>query len=160
MQLVERKLGDLSQLRSRVYGVFDRDMDTHIQVIAFSGSYGVGSGGNGDAAYMRSVVAAAVAAWNSIALVLDLRELEYSWGNALLSVIQAAEQLHHGDTDDPPFPVKIVASDKCRDGLLSLLGGSAETARGWLFAAIEPAVVAAREAARIYLDETGQTTLR
>jgi hypothetical protein len=158
MQLVERKLTDLSQLRSRIYGVLDREHDTDVQVVAFEGSYGVGSRGNPDAAFMRAVVAQAAEAWNSIALVLDLRELEYSWGNSLLGVIQAAEQLHGGE-DHSPFPVKLVVSDKCRDGLLSLLGTTADAARGTVFGSLEAAIVAAREDGRLYLDQTGQTSL-
>jgi hypothetical protein len=158
VELIERRLSDLSKLKSRVHGVVDGQLDTHVQVISFEGEYGVGSRGNSDAAYMRAVVMSAAAAWDCIALVLDLRELEYSWGNALLSVIQAAEELGHGDAD-PPFPVKIVASDRCRAGLLSLLGASEESSQGWLFHSIDDAIRAARADARVYLDETGETTL-
>jgi hypothetical protein len=158
VDLLERRLRDLSNLRSRVLGVIDGEHDTHVQVVEFAGEYGVGSRGNSDAAYMRAIVMAATAAWDSIALVLDLRELDYSWGYALLSVIQAAEQLHHSDTD-PPFPVKIVASDRCRAALLTLLGTTEDDARTWLFDSIDEAIVAARADARVYLEETGEIAL-
>lgn len=159
MQLVERQLSALSQLESRVYGVYDGDLDTHVQVVAFSGEYGVGSAGNPDAAYMRAVVTSAAAAWDSVGVVLDLRELEYSWGNALMSVVQAAEYLHQSD-DDNPFPVRIVVSDKCRDGLVSLFEDMGDEESGWLHDTIDEAVAAVREAAREYLEEpTGETMI-
>lgn len=156
MDLVERQLSELSQLESRVYGVFDRDLDTHVQVIAFAGEYGVGSAGNPDAAYMRAVVTSAAAAWDSVGLVLDLRELEYSWGNALMSVVQAAEHLHDGD-DDHPFPVRFVVSNKCRDGLSTLFDDMGEEESGWMHDTMDEAVAAVRDAAREYLEEpTGE----
>ena len=152
MRLVERNLRELSQLEHEVSGVLDDGEDTHVLVVAFRGEYKVGSGGNADAAYMRAIVASASEAWDCLALILDLRELEYSWGGALLGVIQAAEQLHHGE-DDPPFPVKIVASDSCGAGILSLFGATEAESSSWLFRTLEEAVASAREAIRPYLDE-------
>lgn len=88
MQLVERHLEDLSAIRCRIYTCeFRTEHDQTVLVLAFSGKYGIGSEGNGDAAYMIGVRRAAIAAWEGDALVYDLRELSYEWGNAILDLI-------------------------------------------------------------------------
>jgi hypothetical protein len=159
MQLLERRLSELSKLESHVYGVFEGVQDTHVQIVAFSGEYRVGSAGNPDAAYMRAVVTSAAAAWDSVGVVFDLRDLDYSWGNALVSVVQAGELLHDGD-DEHPFPVRLVVSSKCRAGLESLFAAMGDGEGAWMYETIDDAVESVREAAREYLDEpTGETVL-
>src|SRR5688572_29074427 len=56
-------------------------------IVRFSGSYGQGSQGNRDAGYMSAVAAAGIEGWQPKALVFDLRELTYSWGDRLQNVL-------------------------------------------------------------------------
>src|SRR5262249_16298306 len=55
-------------------------------VLKFSGAYRQGSAGNGDATLMRVITQAALSAWDPDAVVFDLRELDYKWGNGIWSV--------------------------------------------------------------------------
>jgi hypothetical protein len=146
MDLVERNLSSLSDLAHHVYGVHDGERDTHIQVVSFAGEYRIGSGGEGDAAYMRGVVLAAVSAWDVGCLVLDLREVDYSWGYALLGVIDAP-----GELKDDDFPVLLVVSARCREGVGSLLRGAPGSSGEVLFDSLDDALEAARDAVGAYL---------
>ncbi len=154
MELVERRFSDLSRLSHRIYGVVaDGDRETHIQVVSFAGEYGVGSKGNNDAAYMRGVVLAALAAWDVACLILDLSELDYSWGYALLGVIEAAGELRdQGGTLH--FPVLVVASQKSKVGLTSLLASSPDPFGDILFDSLDKALARAKKAVGDYLDMT------
>jgi hypothetical protein len=148
MDLVERNLSSLSGLAHHIYGVQDGERETHIQVVSFAGEYRIGSGGEGDAAYMRGIVLAAVSAWDVGCLVLDLRELDYSWGYALLGVVEAP-----GELKDDDFPVLLVVSARCRDGVASLLQSAPESFGDVLFDSLEDALASARQAVRVYLGE-------
>jgi hypothetical protein len=153
MELVERSLSALSSLKHEIFGVLDGERDTHIQVVRFTGEYRVGSRGENDAAYMRGVALLAVSAWDTACLVLDLRELEYSWGHSLLGVIEAPGELHD-EEGDPGFPVLVVASDRCRAGLESLLGSAPPPdGRPQIFDSLDDALAAAGKAVRDYLAE-------
>jgi hypothetical protein len=119
MQLVERHLEDLSAIRHRIYTCeFSTEHKPTALVLAFSGTYQVGSEGNGDAAYMIGVRRAAMATWDTDALVYDLRELKYEWGNAIWSLFRGS----FGDVDLRGTPSALVVSDLCREGFSSCSG--------------------------------------
>ena len=119
MQLVERHLEDLSAIRCRIYTCeFRTEHDQTVLVLAFSGKYGIGSEGNGDAAYMIGVRRAAMAAWEGDALVYDLRELSYEWGNAIWALFCGG----FGDIDLRGTPSALVVSDLCREGFATCSG--------------------------------------
>jgi hypothetical protein len=148
MDRVPRQLDDLSGLSHEIYGVADEGREALIQVVAFAGEYGVGSGGNDDAAYMRGIVMAAISAWPTGCLVLDLRGLQYSWGSGLLTVIQAPHEFADED-DDNVFPVLVVGSADNLEALRGLLETADEDAGRWLFDSMETALeVAATEVER------------
>jgi hypothetical protein len=88
-------------------------------VVAFSGTYGYGSAGNGDAAFMCEAVEAAVAAWTPRAIILDFSELDYEWGDMLESVLPGDE----GEFGPPCVTAALVVGDGCREGLRTLLFG-------------------------------------
>jgi len=52
-----------------------------ILLLAFAGPYGVGSAGRRDAAYLIAMSRAATALWYADALLFDLRQLDYAWGD-------------------------------------------------------------------------------
>jgi hypothetical protein len=153
MELVERRLSDLSRITHQFWRVEDGKRDTNIQVISFSGEYGVGSKGNNDAAYMRGVVLCGLASWDVSCLILDLSDLEYSWGYALLGVIEVAGEFKdQGGTLQ--FPVFIVVSDRCKAGITSLLASAPESFGNIIFDSVEKAMARAKKAMGEYLDMT------
>jgi hypothetical protein len=154
MRLVERRLSELSKVTHRIYGVEDGKRDTLVQVVAFAGDYGVGSSGNNDAAYMRGVVLSSLAAWDVACVILDLSELSYSWGYALLGVIEAPGELRDQGGGFLHFPVLIVTSERCRAGLETLLANSPESFGNILYPSLDDAINAAHVAVGEYLDTT------
>jgi hypothetical protein len=85
-------------------------------ILSAAGTYRPGSAGSPDADALRGAVAAAIAAVDPSAVVLDLRALTYTWGDGMLRVLEAVD--HPGDT---PIALRLVVSDRCRDALASLL---------------------------------------
>ena len=132
MKRVARDLDDLSALTHEVYGLAEEGSEALICVVAFQGDYGVGSRGAGDAAYMRGAVMASISAWHTACLILDLRELSYSWGGELLTVIQAPHEFADED-DDNVFPVLVVAEKHNFEALRGLLETADEDVERWLF---------------------------
>lgn len=83
----------------------------------FIGTYGYGSGGNGDARYMTAMTRAAIEYCDPDALIFDFSELRYEWGDMLGAVLTEGYRLW-GDEDAPHA---IVVSDLCEPAIRSLL---------------------------------------
>ena len=118
MRSYELQFADLSQLSFHATAIEDDAADIFVIVLAFTGTYGYGSRGNGDGRFMSAMVHAAIEAWSPNGIILDLRELSYEFGNTMLSAVNAGR-----DDEDKGWitPTEIVASDKSRAGLTSLL---------------------------------------
>jgi hypothetical protein len=99
--------------------------DVKILVLSIRGSYPPGSEGSRHGRYIAQEAIAAVHATSPHCLVLDLRELDYSWGDTLFGVFQDVSQFMDADVPKgaPPFPILIVISERS-NGLLSLVGGA------------------------------------
>jgi hypothetical protein len=89
-----------------------------VLLLQFSGVYGVGSAGNGDADFMRVITRAALDAWHSNAVVFDLRELAYQWGNAIWAVFGRGIRSPGAEA----LPCAVVVSDLCRGGYSTCRG--------------------------------------
>jgi len=98
---------------------FAIDPEGTVVFATFSGFYGNGSAGNGDGLYMFSMLAAHYLIFESICVVLDLRGLEYHWGNTILKTINFFHELGR-DSDEKAKRVIIVTSEKNREALESL----------------------------------------
>jgi hypothetical protein len=86
----EVRLADLSRITHAYHLVTPPESAAgETLIIRFAGVYGVGSKGNSDAAYMKAVATAGLAAWGPSLLVFDFRELDYSWGDMLDPVLRA-----------------------------------------------------------------------
>jgi hypothetical protein len=123
-------------------------------IIRFTGQYGVGCKGNGDAVYMRAVASAGLEPWHPNRSVFDFRELEYVWGDMLDSVLRTGqgrvsvmELLASGKISDSKnmqamdIPTAVVVSDKCRKAVTSLLVEEMlEELTKWLFDSLEAAL--------------------
>jgi hypothetical protein len=141
-QLKERKLEELSNLRYRIYTYpLEEESYPEAVMVAFEGEYGIGSKGNGDAVFMRAVIMMALEAWQPQALVIDLREMTYVWGDYIVTAIAAGQ----GRYFDMPFPTAIVVSDRNRQGLTSLISDEMDADPSqWLFDTLEEAVRAVK----------------
>lgn len=114
-------------------------------VVRFEGECGKGTSntGQGFASFMSAIITAAIEAWEPVALILDLRELKYDWGDemsapfdlhkylfpeqlALRSIFGNYAELKQPDLEqlgiDPlDLPFSVVVSEKNRTGLTSLV---------------------------------------
>ncbi|MEU8238284.1 hypothetical protein AB0C07_08570 [Actinoplanes missouriensis] len=95
-------------------------------LVTFAGVYGVGSAGNSDAAFMQGVVVLGLRAFTPAGVVLDLREVDYRWGDMMGAVLNAA--IVRGVAPG------VVVSGMCRPALTSLVGAElGEDPDAWLF---------------------------
>ncbi|GIE78648.1 hypothetical protein Aph02nite_45980 [Actinoplanes philippinensis] len=110
--ITPRSLGELSAIRYR-FATARRGDGDDLLVVTFAGAYGVGSSGNGDALFMRAVIGLALRAFAPAGVVLDLRELDYRWGDMMASVLN--------DAIVGGVAPAVVVSDACRKALTSLV---------------------------------------
>src|SRR4051794_37506179 len=81
-QRTEHKLSDLSDLRYSYATLGEKSGSCgFILVVTFEGKSGFGCRNNEDAAFMAAVISAGIEAWSPTALILDLKRLEYAWGD-------------------------------------------------------------------------------
>jgi hypothetical protein len=113
-------------------------------VTAFQGECGRGVDGDGGdyAGFMSVIIKAAIEAWDPVALILDLRELKYEWGDELTLPLHApffdpGKVQHQSFFGNRPklaegglngvankslaYPMAVVISDLNRTGLTSLV---------------------------------------
>lgn len=119
MELTEHRFEDLSDLK---YRIFTCDLGgkhrTTALVLKFSGVYGIGSEGNGDAEFMRIICDAARSTWIPDAIIFDFRELSYQWGNSIWNLFGKGVRTSIADG----LPSALVVSDLCRAGFSSCAG--------------------------------------
>ncbi|GAB7045532.1 hypothetical protein [Catenuloplanes indicus] len=125
--ITPRALSDLSAVQYRFATVrraaHARD---DLLIVTFTGSYGVGSAGNGDAAAMRAVIALGRRAFTPAGVVLDLRGLTYEWGDMMADVLNDAIVARVNPA--------VVVSDACRKAMTSLVASElGEDPAAWLF---------------------------
>jgi hypothetical protein len=114
--LQERTLGEESDIRVRYFVSPVDKSGRDILVIRYSGVYGYGSAGNPDAHHMYAMAMAGVAAFEPSAVIHDLTELQYEWGDMLELVFNVPAELV-----DMPFA--IVTGSNCDEAVRTLLFG-------------------------------------
>jgi len=92
-----------------------------ILVVRFLGTSGFGCANDSDAIYMDAMIRAGIAAFDSVGVILDLREMGYEWGDMMLCPFAAGSR-YYVDSD---LPVVAVVSDRNRKGLKSLMADEA-----------------------------------
>ena len=97
--------------------VIGRRSDGPILHIAFAGQYPPGSIGNPTARRMREFTAAAVSEHAPAAIIFDLLELEYRWGDAICSIAQPLL-----GEDGMLLPARILTKGDTAAALAPLLG--------------------------------------
>ncbi len=125
-----------------------------ILVVAFQGEYPDGSRGNAHGAYIATATLHGLHAFDADCLILDFRGLSYRWGNTLLKVLQDVSQFKDAEAgpDEPPFPIAVVTSEKCREAFLSLVTPMGRPTPGWHFDDIDAAIQYGVKKANEWLD--------
>src|ERR1700747_1694426 len=119
MDLSERRFDELIRLQYRIF-TFPLGGKHHAKalVLKFSGVYGIGSEGNGDADFMLAITRAATSVWHCHAVVFDLRELAYEWGDSFWRIF--GRGIEPSGTEG--MPCALVISDLCRGGFSTCQG--------------------------------------
>lgn len=91
-------------------------------IMKVSGDYGIGSRGNPNGAWLSSMVMAGLVRFPSHGIVLDLTEMTYEMSDSLYNVIVQIRK-HRS----PRYPVYVLTSDRCRDGIVSLMDMARDT---------------------------------
>ena len=152
MQFSERNLAQLSPLKCSFSACHSPSDSAEILVVKFEGECGIGSGSNRDAAFMAALAMAGVEAWCAPAVIFDLRELRYEWGDELTRLFSVKPQTFHPEyvfdqilsptLESYEYPIAIVVSDLNRKGLTSLVAQELrKRPEDFLFDTLESAVV-------------------
>lgn len=116
MILTEHRFDELSNLQYRVFlGVLEGEHNRTVLVLNFTGTYGIGSKGRRDADFMQAITEAALTAWNCDAVIFDLREFAYEWGNNIWGLF--GRGVRYSAIRD--LPQALIVSDLCRGGFLT-----------------------------------------
>jgi hypothetical protein len=111
-------LDQLSALRHSVFVSESGDFGSpEFLVIRYEGVYRDGARGQGDALYLVAAAEAALKAWWAPCVILDLRELQYAWGDEM----EWIASIGWDRVTRCHAPLAIVVSEKCRTALKSLL---------------------------------------
>ena len=89
---------------------------SRIVAVHFEGEYRIGSGGKPDARLIVALTQAAVIVWKADALILDLRGLDYQWGDEMEWVLSPPDGC-------PDLPFAVVVSDLCLPAISTLIFG-------------------------------------
>jgi hypothetical protein len=111
---VERRLTELSSIETRF--AITTVAEHRVLVVRYSGVYRMGCNGNPDAALMRAMGLAGVEAFSPVAVLLDLRELEYVWGDMLDQVFTLGGEL----------PSAVLVGARCREAIGTLIFGEGD----------------------------------
>ena len=109
---------DYSKVKIRYeIALYQFERECKLLRVRFKGSYGYGSDGNGDAAYMDAMYRAAFEVLHPDGLILDFSELSYQWGDLLGQVLNTPDQWP--ERERPPFALVLGAMSE--EGVRSLL---------------------------------------
>ena len=154
-ELHEKKIQKPEGIECKYFMPESKSTDgTDVLILSVSGVYPDGSRGNEHAAYIAVMAIQGLQAFDPAAFILDLRDLEYRWGNSILGVFQ--EVSRHMDVDkeenEPSFHIFCCTSEKSTAGFLSLVTPSNGTVPDWHFEDIDLAISKAANAGKQWLD--------
>jgi hypothetical protein len=92
----------------------DNSYFPNILIMTVLGSYRDGSTGDDDAKLIKGTMDMAVDIWRPLAVLLDLSEFQYDWGDSIVLFL---------DGPDPQRPIAIVVGPKCRQAMSTLKFG-------------------------------------
>ncbi|MDC1142299.1 hypothetical protein OAU50_04345 [Planctomycetota bacterium] len=109
------ELSEFSELKASFFS----DSSNLLLAAKFSGAYGRGSRGNGDGSYMVASLAAHCAVVEPVCIILDLSELDYTFGNTILKATNYFAE-YGRDDEERDRCVLIVASGSTQSALKDL----------------------------------------
>lgn len=110
-------LFELSQIKFELFSGSSRSSEgQEIGIVKFYGTYRIGSQGNPDAVFMRAVIHMFAEVCEPEAIILDLSELDYQWGDKMILILG-----HLIEFQDRPIIQATVIGDKSREGIDSLV---------------------------------------
>ncbi len=113
MEIHDFDIASLSDLTYRIRVCpLGKAHEVSVVILAFTGTYGHGSGGNRDARFIDAIKAGALAALSPHGIVWDFREMGYEWGDRIMTVLRPTDECDR-------IPSALVVSDKCRAGFAS-----------------------------------------
>ncbi len=147
IKLTPRKFEDLSSLKYSLFTcpliTWPDKQDMVCLVVEFRGECGQGTQNYDYAGFMSAIIKAAVEAWEPVALIMDLRQLKYRWGDEMTKPFRACAPFQAGSTmlrsifgsypnlvesdlkkitnESLAFPMAVVVSELNRTGLTSLV---------------------------------------
>lgn len=116
MDLIKIELKNYSQLNCD----FSIAEDNSILYAKISGTYRKGTEGNPDGLYMYSLLAAHYFISEPICLILDLTNLDYSWGNTIVKSLNFFYEVGR-EEDERDKTIIIIPSEKNGDSIKALL---------------------------------------
>jgi hypothetical protein len=140
MKLQQVRLEDETSLRCELQlETTGRNPFCYTLIVKFAGDYRDGSAGKPDLRFMVGTTKMAAAIWQPAALVLDLSELRYEWGDDLIELVSPTVA---------GKKMAVVVGPKCARAIATLLWGT-ETQReateaDFIFANVEAAWQAVR----------------
>ena len=126
MELKRRLLEDESDVLASFWVPENQNTsvrENQLLVIRYHGVYRNGSEGNPDAAYMAAIGRAAIEVFEPAAVVIDLCDLSYQWGDMLDSVWNIGRD----PVWETQLPCAVVVGDKCRAAVGTLIFGAGST---------------------------------
>lgn len=134
IELKELNPEDLSEIKVQYLRGSSRITDYYdILTIKYSGKYGIGSAGNGDAQYMYAKGEYGLNCYEPMAAILDLSEIEYEWGDMMDLVFNIGSNQYI----DAEFPIALVIGEKCSEAIGTLIHGierkESATTEEWIF---------------------------
>lgn len=84
-----------------------------ILIISFQGKYRNGSSGSPDAGLIKGIVKLGVCVFDPFGLIIDLRDLEYNWGDDFDLIFE--EEMHINSV--------LLIGEKCRKAMSTLMFG-------------------------------------
>ena len=103
-----------------------------ILIADFDGKVGFGSSGKNDADYMYHRLGEHILYIFPFAILFDLRDLEYEYGNSILKIFDAVTDINFSDVENL-IPRVLLLSDKCIYGLSTLIGFDVNNLPEWIF---------------------------
>ncbi|MEP1027871.1 MAG: hypothetical protein ABJG68_16780 [Crocinitomicaceae bacterium] len=104
-----------------------------ILTIKYSGKYGFGSAGNGDAQYMYAKGEFGLNCYEPSAVILDFSQIEYEWGDLIEMVFSIGSNQYI----DAEFPIALVIGKECSEAIGTLVHGidsmESATTEEWIF---------------------------
>jgi len=94
--------------------------DNTILFVKALGKYRSGSDGNCDGLYLFSVLVAYYFVYEPISMILDVRDLEYSWGNTILKSLNFFNEVAR-DNDEKNKVIIIIHSDENQQAITGVL---------------------------------------